>query len=92
MCYHASMKGVCDTPLHMFGNFTGDMVVERCAFMLPWRAYAIRPYTFSVNSWVTWWLIRMILHDGGEQNILIPYPPSCSGPSVWPGCWDDGLG
>ena len=28
MCYHASMKGVCDTPLHMFGNFTGNMMVE----------------------------------------------------------------
>ena len=22
------MKGVCDTPLHMFGYFTGDMMVE----------------------------------------------------------------
>ena len=28
MCNIAAMKGVCDTPLHMFGYFTGDMVAE----------------------------------------------------------------
>ena len=28
MCNHANMKGVCDTPLHLFGHFMGNMVVE----------------------------------------------------------------
>ena len=26
------MKGVCDTPLHLFGYFMGNMMVERRAF------------------------------------------------------------
>ena len=28
MCNIAAMEGVCDTPLHMFGHFTGDMAVK----------------------------------------------------------------
>ena len=28
MCNHAAVKGVCDTPLHLFDQFTGNMVVE----------------------------------------------------------------
>ena len=28
MCTHAAMEGVCDTPLHMFDQFMGNMVVE----------------------------------------------------------------
>ena len=28
ICNHAAMKGVCDTPLHMFDQFTGNMMVE----------------------------------------------------------------
>ena len=29
MCNHAAMKGVCDTPLHLFDHFTDNMMVER---------------------------------------------------------------
>ena len=25
---HAAVMGVCDTPLHMYDQFTGNMVVE----------------------------------------------------------------
>ena len=56
MCYFAAMEGVCDTPLHLFGYFMGNTMVERCAASLPWREYAIRPYTCSVISWVMRWL------------------------------------
>ena len=28
ICTHAAMKGVCDTPLHMFDQFMGNMVAE----------------------------------------------------------------
>ena len=28
ICNIAAMEGVCDTPLHLFGNFMGNMVVE----------------------------------------------------------------
>ena len=28
MCNFPTMEGVCDTPLHMFGYFMGDMMVE----------------------------------------------------------------
>ena len=28
ICNHAAMKGVCDTPLHLFDQFMGNMVVE----------------------------------------------------------------
>ena len=26
-CNHAAMKGVCDTPLHLFDHFMGDTMV-----------------------------------------------------------------
>ena len=44
----AAMKGVCDTPLHIFANNLGkwELFGPRSP---PWRAYAIRPYTFSRN-------------------------------------------
>ena len=29
ICNHAAMKGVCDTPLHIFVYYTGDMMPER---------------------------------------------------------------
>ena len=35
MCYHAAMKGVCDTPLHLFDHFTVNMMVERNDYI--WR-------------------------------------------------------
>ena len=28
ICNHAAMEGVCDTPLHLFGHFMGNMMVE----------------------------------------------------------------
>ena len=28
MGIHAAMEGVCDTPLHLFGHFMGNMMVE----------------------------------------------------------------
>ena len=28
MCNHAVMEGVCDSPLHMFDHFMGNMVAE----------------------------------------------------------------
>ena len=52
----AAVEGVCDTPLHLFDYFMGNMMVERWASSPPWRAYAIRPYTYSIFSWVTCWL------------------------------------
>ena len=27
MCFFAAVKGVCDTPLHMFGYFMGNAMV-----------------------------------------------------------------
>ena len=53
MGIHAAMEGVCDTPLHLFGHFMGNMMVVEHAPSPPWRAYAIRPYTCSIISWVT---------------------------------------
>ena len=29
ICNIAAMEGVCDTPLHLFDHFTGNMMVER---------------------------------------------------------------
>ena len=34
------MKGVCDTPLHIFVYFMGDMMVVEHAFSLPSWPYA----------------------------------------------------
>ena len=31
----AAMEGVCDTPLHLFDDFMGNMMVERWATSLP---------------------------------------------------------
>ena len=28
ICNHAAMEGVCDTPLHLFGYFMGNMMAE----------------------------------------------------------------
>ena len=50
MCIFPDMEGVCDTPLHIYHLIDDNtMVVER-AYSPPWRAYAIRPYTCSMNS------------------------------------------
>ena len=55
MCNHAAMKGVCDTPLHIFDYYTINLVVEQHATTPPWRAYAIRPYSFWMNLMITRW-------------------------------------
>ena len=28
MCFFANVEGVCDTPLHLFGYFMGNAMVE----------------------------------------------------------------
>ena len=40
MCFFANVKGVCDTPLHIFVYFMGDMMVVEHAFSLPSWPYA----------------------------------------------------
>ena len=30
MCFFAAVEGVCDTPVHLFGHFTDNMMTERC--------------------------------------------------------------
>ena len=32
MCTHAAMEGVCDTPLHLFDHFTGNMMTKSDGF------------------------------------------------------------
>ena len=50
MCIFPAMKGVCDTPLHLFDQFMGNTMVEHRAFSPMWGPYAIRPYSFGVKS------------------------------------------
>ena len=50
------MGGVCDTPLHLFVRFMDNTMVEQHPSSPPWRAYAIRPYTCSYDSWIIRWL------------------------------------
>ena len=45
----AAMEGVCDTPLHLFVWFMDSTMVEQHPSSPPWRAYAIRPYGFTIN-------------------------------------------
>ena len=52
------MEGVCDTPLHLFVWFMDNTMVEQRPSSPPWRAYAIRPYTCSYDSWIIRWLQR----------------------------------
>ena len=47
MCNFPAMEGVCDTPLHLFGENVDESVVEWWATFAHFRAYAIRPYTCS---------------------------------------------
>ena len=63
----AHMKGVCDTPLHLFAQNMDRMIpnvgeqktiapnipIIGLAPSLTWRAYAIRPYTCSLNTWIS---------------------------------------
>ena len=46
-----SREGVCDTPLHVYRLFVVGLV--RCipCLFAAVRAYAIRPYMFTVCSW-----------------------------------------
>ena len=43
-----AMEGVCDTPLHLFAEMFCEMGIV-WASSPPWRAYAIRPYIFSLK-------------------------------------------
>ena len=44
-----SHQGVCDTPLHLFDCFFGFIVLGDDFIFAHIRAYAIRPYTYSVD-------------------------------------------
>ena len=61
--YFCSHQGVCDTPLHLFGENVDETVVEWWAAFAHIRAYAIRPYTCSVKTrMIRWW-------DGGLLSL-----------------------
>ncbi|MDY5772107.1 MAG: hypothetical protein SPK32_01495, partial [Bacteroidaceae bacterium] len=62
-CYFPAMEGVCDTPLHLFAVNMDETVVGWWAAFAHFRAYAIRPYTCSVKTWmIRWW-------DGGLLSL-----------------------
>ena len=46
-----SFEGVCDTPLHMFDCFLGLVGLGVGFVFAHIRAYAIRPYTCSIDFW-----------------------------------------
>ena len=43
-----SLQGVCDTPLHLFDGFLGLIGLVDGSVFAHLRAYAIRPYTYSI--------------------------------------------
>ena len=45
-----SREGVCDTPLHLFVYFTGYIGLCVGSVFAHMRAYAIRPYTYSIEN------------------------------------------
>ena len=47
ICNHAAVKGVCDTPLHLFDHFTDNMMVERNDYV--WRFSPFKPRNQSNN-------------------------------------------
>ena len=49
-----SLQGVCDTPLHLFAENMGKMMVDWWAAFAHFRAYAIRPYSYSVENELLW--------------------------------------
>ena len=44
-----SHEGICDTPLHLFDWIPVDVGLCVCFFFAHMRAYAIRPYTCSIE-------------------------------------------
>ena len=46
-------------------------LVERSS-SLPWRAYAIRPYTCSYDSWIARWLNNIHLRRHGGRMRYAP--------------------
>ena len=64
-----SFQGVCDTPLHLFGCFLG--CIGLCfgfgSVFAHFRAYAIRPYTCSVEIEAI--LGYMLVHFRSYQGV-----------------------
>ena len=56
-------EGVCDTPLHLFGCFLGFVGLRVGSVFAHMRAYAIRPYTCSIE------IIALLV------SVLVPFPP-----------------
>ena len=67
MGFFRSHQGVCDTPLHLFAVNMDETVVGWWAAFAHIRAYAIRPYTCSLATWMNrWWM------DGRERFFGFP--------------------
>ena len=49
------------TPVRLIHGWDGDFF----ASSLPWRAYAIRPYTYSLNHWAGRLFLCMFAHVEG---------------------------
>ena len=58
-----SFQGVCDTPLHLFDDILGCVGLQVGFVFALFRAYAIRPYTCSIDflGMVGWGLIPFSL-------------------------------
>ena len=70
MGYFRSHQGVCDTPLHLFDENVGKMVVDWWAAFAHFRAYAIRPYTCSLKTRVKrWWNLHLFAENAGETVV-----------------------
>ena len=57
-------QGVCDTPLHMFDCILGLVGLRVCSVFAHVRAYAIRPYTCSIDFGYLW------------GCVMIPFSPT----------------
>ena len=67
-CAHSfqfrSHQGLCDTPLHLFDCFPGFIVLRDDFNFAHIRAYAIRPYTCSIDFGYLW------------GCVMIPFSPT----------------
>ena len=64
------MKGVCDTPLHLFDEYMDETILGWWATFAHIRAYAIRPYTCSVKTWVKrWWNLHLFAENVGKMVV-----------------------
>ena len=70
MGYFRSLQGVCDTPLHLFGENVGETVVGWWAAFAHIRAYAIRPYTCSLATRMKrWWNLHLFACNMDETVV-----------------------